>query len=38
MAAVAHDAFKDLDLDKIKAKDCVVYDVKNLIADANGSL
>ena len=38
MAAVAHDAFKDLDLDKIKAKDCVVYDVKNSIPEADGSL
>ena len=38
MVAVAHDAFKYLDLNKIKGKDCVMYDVKNFIPDANVSL
>ncbi|HOS97574.1 MAG TPA: nucleotide sugar dehydrogenase, partial [Deltaproteobacteria bacterium] len=35
MVAVAHDAFRDLELGRLKAKDCVVYDVKNLYADAD---
>jgi UDP-N-acetyl-D-galactosamine dehydrogenase len=38
MAAVAHDTFKKLDLGGLKAKDCVIFDVKNLYADADGYL
>jgi len=38
MVAVAHDAFRDLELGRLKAKDCVVYDVKNLYADADAFL
>ncbi len=38
MVAVAHDAFKALDLGQLKARDCVVYDVKNLYADADAFL
>jgi UDP-N-acetyl-D-galactosamine dehydrogenase len=35
MVAVAHNEFKKLDLEKIKAKDCVVFDVKNFTPDAD---
>jgi UDP-N-acetyl-D-glucosamine/UDP-N-acetyl-D-galactosamine dehydrogenase len=35
MVAVAHDTFKSLDLGKIKGKDCVVYDVKNIYENAD---
>jgi UDP-N-acetyl-D-glucosamine/UDP-N-acetyl-D-galactosamine dehydrogenase len=38
MVAVAHDEFKSLDLDKLKAKNCVVYDVKNIYPHAEASL
>jgi UDP-N-acetyl-D-galactosamine dehydrogenase len=38
MVAVAHDAFRVLELGRLKAKDCVVYDVKNLYADADAFL
>jgi UDP-N-acetyl-D-glucosamine/UDP-N-acetyl-D-galactosamine dehydrogenase len=38
MAAVAHDAFRDLDIDRLKGKNCVIFDVKNVIPDANGYL
>jgi UDP-N-acetyl-D-galactosamine dehydrogenase len=38
MVAVAHDAFKDLDINKLKAKNCVVYDVKNIFPEADGCL
>lgn len=37
--AVAHDAFRDLDLEKLKTKNAVVYDVKGVLKEsANGSL
>jgi UDP-N-acetyl-D-mannosaminuronate dehydrogenase len=36
--AVAHDEFKTLDLDKIKAMNCVVYDVKNIYPQAEATL
>jgi len=35
MVAVAHDQFKSLDLEKIKGKNCVVYDVKNVFENAD---
>jgi UDP-N-acetyl-D-galactosamine dehydrogenase len=38
MVAVAHDEFKTLDLDKLKAKNCVVYDVKNIYPQAEATL
>ncbi len=38
IVAVAHDEFKTLDLDKIKAKNCVVYDVKNIYPQAEATL
>jgi UDP-N-acetyl-D-galactosamine dehydrogenase len=38
MVAVAHDSFRNLELGRLKAKDCVVYDVKNLYADADAFL
>ncbi len=38
IVAVAHDEFKPLDLDKIKAKNCVVYDVKNIYPQAEATL
>jgi UDP-N-acetyl-D-galactosamine dehydrogenase len=38
MVAVAHDAFKDLDINSLKAKNSVVYDVKNVLPDADAFL
>ena len=38
IVAVAHDEFRTLDLNRLKANGCVVYDVKNIYADANASL
>ncbi|MGO9147555.1 MAG: nucleotide sugar dehydrogenase [Desulfomonilia bacterium] len=38
IVAVAHDEFRTLDLNRFKANGCVVYDVKNIYADANASL
>ncbi|HDP24180.1 MAG TPA: nucleotide sugar dehydrogenase [Deltaproteobacteria bacterium] len=38
MVAVAHDVFRDLDLERLKADGCVVYDVKNLFPDADAYL
>jgi UDP-N-acetyl-D-glucosamine/UDP-N-acetyl-D-galactosamine dehydrogenase len=38
MVAVAHDEFKALDLDKLKANNCVVYDVKNIYPQAEATL
>ncbi len=38
MVAVAHDEFKTLDLDKLKARNCVVYDVKNICPNAEATL
>ena len=38
IVAVAHDEFKTLDLDKLKAKNCVVYDVKNIYPQAEATL
>ncbi len=35
MVAVAHDEFRSLELEKIKGKDCVVYDVKNVYENAD---
>ena len=38
MVAVAHDEFMTLDLDNLKAKNCVVYDVKNIYPQAEATL
>ncbi|HVN70889.1 MAG TPA: nucleotide sugar dehydrogenase [Desulfomonilia bacterium] len=38
LVAVAHDEFKSLDMGKLKAKGCVVYDVKNIYPEADASL
>ncbi|HPI91776.1 MAG TPA: nucleotide sugar dehydrogenase [Deltaproteobacteria bacterium] len=38
MVAVAHEAFRDLDLNTIKARNGVVFDVKNLYPDADAYL
>jgi UDP-N-acetyl-D-galactosamine dehydrogenase len=38
IVAVAHDEFRTLDLNRLKANGCVVYDVKNIYADASASL
>ena len=38
MVAVAHDVFKDLDINSLKAKNSVVYDVKNVLPDADAFL
>jgi len=38
MVAVAHDEFMTLDLDNLKAKNCVVYDVKNIYPHAEATL
>jgi UDP-N-acetyl-D-galactosamine dehydrogenase len=38
LVAVAHDVFKDLDINSLKAKNSVVYDVKNVLPDADASL
>jgi UDP-N-acetyl-D-galactosamine dehydrogenase len=38
MVAVAHDEFKTLDLDNLKANNCVVYDVKNIYPQAEATL
>ena len=38
IVAVAHDEFKTLDLDKFKARNCVVYDVKNIYPQAEATL
>lgn len=38
MVAVAHDEFKRFELETIKARDCVVYDVKSIFPDAQASL
>lgn len=35
MVAVAYNEFKKLNLKKIKARDCVVFDVKNFMPDAD---
>jgi len=34
MVAVAHDAFRSLDLNRLKGRNCLVYDEKNLYTDA----
>ncbi|HOJ12898.1 MAG TPA: nucleotide sugar dehydrogenase [Deltaproteobacteria bacterium] len=38
VAAVAHDAFRDMDLSRLKAPGCVVYDVKSIYPDADAYL
>jgi UDP-N-acetyl-D-galactosamine dehydrogenase len=38
MVAVAHDEFMTLELDNLKAKNCVVYDVKNIYPQAEATL
>jgi UDP-N-acetyl-D-mannosaminuronate dehydrogenase len=35
MVAVAHDEFKSLDIKKLKAPNCAVYDVKHLYGDSD---
>jgi UDP-N-acetyl-D-galactosamine dehydrogenase len=38
VAAVAHQKFKRMRFDKLRDKDCVMYDVKNILARADGAL
>jgi len=38
MVAVAHDAFRSLDLNRLKGRNSLVYDVKNLYPDADACL
>ena len=38
VAAVPHDSFKKMNLKKLMKKDCVMYDVKNILPDADGAL
>mgnify|MGYP002682571900 CR=1 FL=1 len=38
MVAVAHDAFRSLDLNRLKGRNCLVYDAKNLYPDADAYL
>ena len=38
MVAVAHDAFRSLDMNRLKARNCLVYDVKNIYPDADAYL
>jgi UDP-N-acetyl-D-galactosamine dehydrogenase len=38
MVAVAHNEFMTLDVDNLKAKNCVVYDVKNIYPQAEATL
>jgi UDP-N-acetyl-D-galactosamine dehydrogenase len=38
MVAVAHDEFRALDLNRLKANGCVVYDVKNVYPEADAFL
>ncbi len=38
VAAVAHQKFKKMRFDKLSDKDCVMYDVKNILASADGAL
>jgi UDP-N-acetyl-D-galactosamine dehydrogenase len=38
VVAVAHDEFRNLQMETLKAKDCVVYDVKGIYPQAEASL
>lgn len=38
MVAVAHDEFRKMDIGRLKARNCLVYDVKNLYPDSDAYL
>ncbi|MGC9325805.1 MAG: UDP binding domain-containing protein, partial [Desulfomonilia bacterium] len=38
VVAVAHEEFRNLNLQRLKADRCVVYDIKNLFPDADAYL